>query len=102
MGHASSSWWLQSSEYNGTYRNKFKRGGRGVRWTPWKTVDGRCEVTGGMDGAKKMWLEAHQQRDPAKLTRFRVRYKGKVVVNEDGNVYAIEEGRYLRFVESLL
>jgi hypothetical protein len=97
MGHASSSYWLQISEYAGTYSNPYKRGGKGRKFTKWKTVDGRTYL----HDAKKMWLEYYQQKDPAKLTKFRVRYKGQTVITHQGRVYEQRpDGMY--FVEDLL
>jgi hypothetical protein len=101
MGHASSSYLLQVSEYAGTYSNPFKPNGKGMRFTKWKTVDGRSEGIGGIKGAKEMWLEHFRQRDPAKLTKFRVQYRGKTVISHQGRVYE-QRGDGMYFVEDLL
>jgi len=83
MGHASSTFLLQVSGFNGTYDNPYKRGGRGVRYTKWKTVDGRMFLI----DAKKMWLEYNSGKDPATVLRYRVRYKGQTVIDHQGRVY---------------
>jgi hypothetical protein len=107
MGHASSSFLLQQQEFDRTYSNPYKQGGKGIKYTKWRTVSGFSHISGGLEAAKKWWKESYEQRDPAKLTRFRVQYKGKTVINPEGRVYQAElalGGRqiHMRFVEALV
>ncbi len=102
MGHASSSYLLQVSEFNGTYNNCYKPGGRGIKYTKWMTIDGRMQLA----DAKALWLEKHAQKDPAKITRYRVRFKGQTVINHQGRVYQAEMALgghqiHMRYVETL-
>jgi hypothetical protein len=101
MGHASSSYWLQVSEFAGTYDNPYKPGGRGIKYTKWKTIDGRWAGIGGIKEAKVMWLEHYRQRDLAKITKLRVRYRGKTVIDHQGHVYE-QRKNGMHFVEDLL
>jgi|SRR5271166_1928422 len=102
MGHASSSYLLQVSEFNGTYKNKFKSGGRGIKYTKWVTVDGRMSLA----DAKELWLSHLLKHDPAKITRYRVRFKGQTVISHQGRVYekytnADATQSWMTFVETL-
>jgi len=106
MGHASSSYLLQVSEFNGTYKNKYKPGGRGIKYTKWMTIDGRMQLV----DAKAMWLDYYSKKDPAKITRYRVRFKGKTVISHQGRVYEQCSNTYsngdpcetwMRYVETL-
>ena len=106
MGHASSTFLLQVSEFDRLYKNPYKQGGRGIKYTKWKTIDGRMFLK----DAKEMWLEYFRQKDPAKLTKYRVRYKGQTVISNEGRVYervtapgtnGKGEG-WMRFVEELV
>jgi hypothetical protein len=83
MGHASSSYLLQVSEFSGTYKNPFKPGGRGIKYTKWVTIDGSMILV----DAKVKWLDYHSKKDPAKVTRYRVRFKGQTVITHQGRVY---------------
>jgi hypothetical protein len=105
MGHASSTYLLQVSEFGGTYKNPFKSGGRGIKYTKWQTIDGRPSGAT-MDSVKQMWKAYHDGRDPAKITRYRVRYKGQTVISHQGRVYQAEMalgGRqiHMRYVETI-
>lgn len=103
MGHASSTYLLQVSEFNGTYKNKFKSGGRGIKYTKWMTIDGRMQLA----DAKALWLEKHAAKDPAKITRYRVRFKGQTVISHQGRVYEMYTGglgdteKWMKYVDTL-
>jgi hypothetical protein len=104
MGHASSTYLLQVSEFNGTYKNPFKSGGRGIKYTKWRTVGGMASGAA-MHEVKKMWLDAFASIDPAKIMRYRVRYKGQTIISHQGRVYkqyTPEIGKpWMTFVETL-
>jgi hypothetical protein len=106
MGHATSSYLLQTSQYGGTYRNPFKQGGKGVKYTKWVTVNGRPSGAT-MDEVKAMWQEAYAKRNESQLQRFRVTFKGKTVIDQRGRVYEKytqpgEGGEtWMRYVETL-
>jgi hypothetical protein len=89
MGHASSTYLLQVSEFNGTYKNRFKAGGRGIKYTKWQTIGGRPSGAS-MDEVKAMWKEAFDAKDPAKITRYRVQFKGQTIITHQGRVYAAD------------
>jgi hypothetical protein len=102
MGHASSSYLLQVSEFSGTYKNPFKPGGHGIKYTKWVTIDGSMILV----DAKVKWLDYHSKKDPAKVTRYRVRFMGKTVISHQGRVYKAElalGGRqtHMRYIETL-
>ena len=109
MGHASSSYLIQVSEFGGTYSNPYKQGGKGIKYTPWKTIDGRSLLNAGanLSEVKKAWLEYNSKKDPAKITRYRVTYKGKTIIDHQGRVYEeyTQPGTgdtWMRFVEELI
>ena len=74
---------LQSSYCDGTYRNPFKRGGVGYRFSKWKTVD----AFNTFEEAKAAFLNFKLNG----MTRRRVSVGGKIVINPEGRVYEIVE-----------
>jgi hypothetical protein len=102
MGHIPSLYLIQSCEFDRFYSNPMKRGGRGLKFTKWRTIDMRNTLP----EAKAMWKEYFTQQDPAKVTKFRVRFKNKTVINPEGRVYEeyTQPGtgdKWMRFVEDL-
>lgn len=104
MGHATSTYLLQTSQFSGTYRNPFKSGGRGVKYTKWITVGGRPSGAS-FDEVKAMFLEAHNGRDQKQLQRYRVTFKGKSVIDPRGRVYEVKQDsdgtKWMGYVETL-
>lgn len=99
MGQAVSNFLLQVSEFAGTYSNPFKRGGKGVKFTKWRTIG--TIAPHDVKAAKNLWKDSYNQRDSAKLERFRVTYKGKTLINPEGRVYEVTaDGTH--FVEGLV
>lgn len=74
---------LQTHKFSGYYKNPFKMDGKGIKFTPWKTV----RTTDDQRQAELLWEEFNARREAGILERFRVTYKGKIVVNDRGNVY---------------
>lgn len=74
---------LQSSYCDGTYRNPFKRGGVGMRFSKWRTVD----AFNSFEEAKEAFLNFKLNG----MTRRRVSVGGKVVINPEGRVYEVTE-----------
>jgi hypothetical protein len=69
--------------FGGYYINRFKQGGRGVKFTKWTTVRSADDQR----QAELLWEEFNLRRNKGLLERYRVTYKGKVVVNDRGSVY---------------
>ena len=101
MGHASSSYLMQESHFNGFYYNPFKHQQRGLKYTKWITVDGRLSLA----DAKTMWLEAHAGRNEKQVQSYRVTFKGKTVIDPRGRVYEQKQdsdgGKWMGYVETL-
>jgi hypothetical protein len=101
MGHASSSYLIQESHFNGFYHNPFKHRQQGLKFTKWITVDGRLNLV----DAKAAWLEAHAGRDQKQVQRFRVTFKGKTVIDPRGRVYEQKSDsggyKWMAYVETL-
>ena len=99
MGHVRHSFLIQHSEFNGTYKNPFKFRGRGIKYTKWRTIDMRSFL----GDAKVRFLELMKERDPAKIQRYRVRYKNQTVITPAGRVYErlSLDSKYLKYVETL-
>jgi len=95
MGHIPSLYLIQISEYAGTYKNPFKLGGRGVKWSKWKTIDMRNFL----DEAKTSWKAYNAAKQPTQ--RYRVLYQRKTVINPEGRVYEKRADGYLYFVEEI-
>ena len=75
---------LQSSACAGTYRNPFKEGGTGLRFTPWRTV-GKHNT---LEEAKQAWLTFNAS---VGMRRRRIVHKSKVLVNDEGRMYELRE-----------
>lgn len=74
---------IQTHKFSGYYKNPFKMGGKGIKFTPWKTV----AAVGNQQEAETMWEGLQAGRNVGQLEHFRVMYKGAVVVNHRGCVY---------------
>lgn len=74
---------LQVHKFSGYYKNRFKRAGKGIKFTPWKTV----RVTDDFRQAELLWEEFNARRDAGMLERYRVVFRGKVYVSDRGAVY---------------
>lgn len=75
---------IQTHKFSGYYKNPFKQDGKGIKFTPWTTI----RATDDQRQAELLWQEFNATRQQGILERFRVVYKGKVVVSDRGAVYA--------------
>lgn len=74
---------LQTSTNAGTYRNPFKSGGYGIRYSPWKTE----QKLDTMEQAK----DAFRNFNQSGLKRRRIVQDGRVMINAEGRVFEIDE-----------
>jgi hypothetical protein len=61
------------SEYDGTYRNRYRKGGTGLRWAPWRTIAAYATLEEAL---------AHQQRDNVGLAHRGVFYRGERLTDD--------------------
>jgi|SRR5208337_92284 len=74
---------LQTHHFAGIYSNPFKPNRQGLKFTKWVTIrsaDDRRQ-------AELLWEEFNARRNKVVMDRYRVTYRGKVIVSDRGAVY---------------
>jgi len=59
---------VQRSDHAGLYRNPYRRGGTGTRWSPWRTIG---------SFATEAEADAREHRETVGLFRTRVVFRGQ-------------------------
>jgi hypothetical protein len=87
--HNGAKFLLQTSHCEGTYNNRYKRGGQGLRYSKWKTVSKHATL----EEAKQAWTNFKLDG----MKRRRVTQAAKVLVNELGRIYERRETPHVGF-----